>query len=162
MFIAPMIANAGSLFNYLQQINGIYSIPILTIIVVGYVTKRVPAIAAKIGIISGSVLYIISQFIIGPNKVSAALEAAKASGITDPAALRLVEAEAYPHFLHVMAILFTANILIMLLIGKFYPNKEAYVQTYTEQVDIQPWKHVKLVGGLITLVVICIYIYFAK
>ncbi|HMC01212.1 MAG TPA: solute:sodium symporter family transporter, partial [Flavobacteriaceae bacterium] len=115
MFIAPMIANAGSLFNYLQQINGIYSIPILTIIVVGYVTKRVPAIAAKIGIISGSVLYIISQFWIGPNKVEAALEAAKASGITDPAALRLVEADAYPHYLHVMAILFTANILIMLI-----------------------------------------------
>jgi len=162
MFIAPMIANAGSLFNYLQQINGIYSIPILTIIVVGYVTKRVPAIAAKIGIISGSVLYIISQFWIGPNKVEAALEAAKASGITDPAALRLVEADAYPHYLHVMAILFTANILIMLIIGKFYPRKEAYVQEYTKQVDIQPWKHVKLVGGIITLVVIAIYIYFAK
>ena len=162
MFIAPMIANAGSLFNYLQQINGIYSIPILTIIVVGYLTKRVPAIAAKIGIVSGSVIYIISQFWIGPSKVAKALETAKASGITDPAALRLVEAEAYPHFLHVMAILFTANILIMLLIGKFYPRKEAYVQEYTKQVDIQPWKHVKLVGGLITLVVICIYIYFAK
>ena len=34
MFIAPLIANAGSLFDYLQEINGIYSIPILTIIVV--------------------------------------------------------------------------------------------------------------------------------
>ena len=48
MFIAPQIANAGSLFAYLQEINGIYSIPILTIIVVGYTTKRVPAIAAKL------------------------------------------------------------------------------------------------------------------
>ena len=58
MFIAPLIANAGSLFAYLQEVNGIYSIPILTIIVVGYLTRRVPAIAAKIGIISGSLLYI--------------------------------------------------------------------------------------------------------
>jgi len=162
MFIAPLIANAGSLFNYLQQINGIYSIPILTIIVVGYLTKRVPAIAAKIGIITGSVMYIISQFVIGPNKVEKALEAARASGITDPGALRMVEAEAYPHFLHVMAMLFAANILLMLIIGKFYPNKEAYVQEYTEQVDIEPWKHVKLAGGIITVVVISIYIYFAK
>jgi len=40
MFIAPQIANAGSLFAYLQEINGIYSIPILTIIVVGYTTKK--------------------------------------------------------------------------------------------------------------------------
>ena len=129
---------------------------------VGYLTKRVPAIAAKIGIITGSIMYIISQFIVGPSKVEAALEAAKASGITDPTALRLVEADAYPHFLHVMAILFIANILLMLIIGKFFPKKEAYVQEYTEQVDIKPWKHVKLAGGIITLVVISIYIYFAK
>ncbi|TBV27700.1 solute:sodium symporter family transporter [Meridianimaribacter sp. CL38] len=162
MFIAPMIENAGSLFKYLQEINGIYSIPILTIIVVGYLTKRVPAIAAKIGIISGSIMYIVSQFIIGPNKVEKALEAAKASGVTDPATLKLVEAEAYPHFLHIMAILFVANIIIMLVIGYFFPRKEAYVQEYTEQVDITPWKHVKLVGGLITLIVIAIYVYFSK
>jgi SSS family solute:Na+ symporter len=162
MFIAPMIENAGSLFKYLQEINGIYSIPILTIIVVGYLTKRVPAIAAKIGIISGSIMYIISQFIIGPNKVEKALEAAKASGVTDPAALKLIEAEAYPHFLHIMAILFVANIIIMLVIGYFFPRKEAYVQEYTEQVDITPWKHVKLVGGLITLIVVAIYVYFSK
>ncbi|RIA10436.1 SSS family solute:Na+ symporter [Flavobacteriaceae bacterium MAR_2010_72] len=162
MFIAPLIANAGSLFNYLQEINGIYSIPILTIIVVGYVTKRVPAIAAKIGIISGSLMYIISQFIIGPSKIEVALDAAKAAGITDPTKLKLIEADAYPHFLHVMAILFVSNIIIMLIIGYFFPRKEAYTQEYTKQVDITPWKHVKLVGGLITLVVVAIYIYFMK
>jgi SSS family solute:Na+ symporter len=49
MFIAPLIANAGSLFNHLQEINGIYSISIFSIII-GYVTKRVPAIAAKFGL----------------------------------------------------------------------------------------------------------------
>lgn len=162
MFIAPLIANAGSLFNYLQEINGIYSIPILTIIVVGYLTKKVPAIAAKIGIISGSIMYIISQFLIGPSRIEKALEAAKASGVTDPEALKLVEAGAYPHYLHIMAILFVANILIMLIIGKLYPSKNEYVIEYTNQVDIKPWKHVKLVGGLITLIVISIYVYFSR
>jgi SSS family solute:Na+ symporter len=58
MFIAPLIANAGSLFNHLQEINGIYSISIFSIII-GYVTKRVPAIAAKFGLVSGCLLYII-------------------------------------------------------------------------------------------------------
>ena len=49
MCIAPMIANApDGLFGYLQEVNGCYSIPILTIIEVGYFTKYVPAIAAKI------------------------------------------------------------------------------------------------------------------
>lgn len=162
MFIAPLIADAGSLFNYLQEINGIYSIPIFTIIVVGYLTKRVPAIAAKIGIFSGSILYIISQFIVGPNLVEKALEAAKASGITDASELRLIEADAYPHYLHIMAILFVANMLIMLIIGKIYPRKEPFELEYTRQVSIEPYKYVKQVGLAVCFIVISIYIFFAK
>ena len=162
MFIAPLIANAGSLFNYLQEINGIYSIPIFTIIVVGYLTKRVPAIAAKIGIFLGSALYIISQFIMKPHFIGNALEEAKNAGITDPAQLTLVEADAYPHYLHVMAILFVMNCIIMLVIGKFYPRKEAFELRYTEQVDISPYKYVKQGGIAIVLIVVTIYIYFAK
>ena len=162
MFIAPLIANAGSLFIYLQEVNGIYSIPILTIIVVGYLTKRVPAIAAKIGIISGSVLYVLSQFVWKPIRVGRALEEAAAAGITDPAALRVVEVEAYPHYLHVMGILFVANILIMLLIGKFFPRKTPYLQEYTRQVDIVPYRYVTHIGLGIVALVIGIYIYFAQ
>lgn len=162
MFIAPLIANAGSLFNYLQEINGIYSIPIFTIIVVGYLTKRVPAIAAKIGIVTGSVLYCLSQFILKPKFVDTALEQAKNSGVTNASELALVEADAYPHFLHVMALLFISNIIIMLIIGYFKPRKEAFELTYTKQVNIEPYKHVKQVGLIIVLIVVGIYIYFAK
>ena len=162
MFIAPLIANAGSLFNYLQEINGIYNIPILTIIVVGYLTRKVPAIAAKIGIFLGSGLYILSQFVLKPMLVNSALEKAAIAGITDKATLKLVEADAYPHFLHVMAILFLLNVGIMLLIGALRPSSETYVQKYTEQVDIVPYKHVKLVGMTICLVVLLIYIVFAR
>ena len=141
MCIAPLLVYASEgLFGYLQEANGIYSIPILTIMIVGYLTKRVPAIAAKIGIISGSVLYVISQFILKPY---------------------IIGKENYPHFLHVMAILFVLNILIMLLIGKYYPRTEDYQQTYTKQVDITPWKHVKKIGIAICIIVIGIYIYFA-
>ncbi|MGY0425405.1 MAG: solute:sodium symporter family transporter [Polaribacter sp.] len=141
MCIAPLLVYASDgLFGYLQEANGIYSIPILTIIVVGYLTKRVPAIAAKIGIISGSVLYIISQFILKPY---------------------LIGEENYPHFLHVMALLFVLNIIIMLLIGKYYPRAEDYRQEYTEQVSITPWKYLNSVGIGICLIVVAIYIYFA-
>jgi SSS family solute:Na+ symporter len=161
MFIAPLIANAGSLFAYLQEINGIYSIPILTIIVVGYTTKRVPAIAAKIGLLSGCILYIISQFILQPRFISSALEKATQDGITDLVELALIEAQAYPHFLDIMAILFVLNIIIMLVIGKLKPRKEDYVQEYTKQVDITPWKHLKVAGLAICAIVIGVYVYFA-
>jgi solute:Na+ symporter, SSS family len=161
MCIAPFIEKAGSLFDYLQEVNGIYSIPILTIIVVGFATKRVPAIAAKIGLLSGCLLYVVSQFVLQPYMVNSALKKAEFNGITDAVGLAIVKADAYPHYLDVMAILFILNIVIMLVIGKLYPRKEAFVQEYTKQVDITPWKPVYIVGGLITLMVISIYYYFA-
>jgi len=161
MFIAPFIANADSLFAYLQEVNGIYSIPILTVFVIGYLTKRVPPIAGKIGIALGSLLYILSQFVLKPFLVSNALDKASASGITDSVSLALVEAEAYPHFLHICAILFLLNAGIMLLIGRIWPAPQPYVQEYTKKVVIEPWKYAKPVGLVICLVVVGIYIYFA-
>jgi SSS family solute:Na+ symporter len=161
MFIAPLIANAGSLFDYLQEINGIYSIPILSIIIVGYLTKRVPAIAAKIGLVSGCLLYILSQFFMQPYFVDSAITEAKAEGIADAAQLALIKAQAYPHFLDVMAILFVSNIIIMLIIGKLSPREEPFIQEYTKQVDITPWKYTKQAGLAICVIVVGVYIYFA-
>ncbi len=139
MSIASLIANVPSgLFGYLQEVNGCYSIPILTIIVVGYLTKRVPALAAKVGIISGVVLYSVSQFILKP----------------------YYGEENYPHFLHIMAILFVFNVIIMLAIGKLFPREEAYEQSYTKQVDITPWKYTKVIGIVICAIVIFTYLYF--
>jgi SSS family solute:Na+ symporter len=161
MFIAPLIANAGSLFDYLQEINGIYSIPILTIIIVGYLTKRVPAIAAKIGLVSGCLLYIVSQFLLQPYFLEQAMDKAVAAGVTDTAALALVKAQAYPHFLDVMAILFALNLVIMLVIGKIKPRKTPFVQEYTKQVDITPWKYTLQTGIAICALVTGVYIYFS-
>jgi SSS family solute:Na+ symporter len=160
MFIAPFLENLSSIFEYLQRVNGIYSIPILTIIVVGFTTKRVPAIAAKIGLVSGSLLYIISEFFIRPKFVSNALKEAASLGITDASSLKEIEVDAYPHFLHIMAILFTLNIVIMLIIGKLKPRFEDYVQTYTGQVEITPWTHAKKVGITIIIIVVLTFYYF--
>ena len=141
MVIAPSIANAPEgLFGYLQEINGCYTIPILTIILVGYMTKYVPAVAAKVAMGVGVVMYSFSQFFLKGYVESNGGE--------------------YPHYLHVMAILFLFNIVLMLLIGKLKPREEAYEQKYTEQVDITPWKPVKVMGIIITVIVISTYFIF--
>jgi len=86
MIIAPFIAYVeDGLFKYLQEVNGCYSIPILTIIVVGYLTKYVPAIAAKIALGLGVVLYVISQFILKPYFGNQAVEALEATGVKEKA-----------------------------------------------------------------------------
>ncbi len=161
MIIAPFLASLESIFTYLQRINGVYSIPILTIIFVGFVTKRVPAIAAKVGLLSGSILYIISEFLLRPSFIKGALEKAADAGITSEASLEAIKAGAYPHFLHIMAILFLLNTFIMILIGKIKPKPEAFVQKETKQVDTTPWKFTNIVGGLILIIVIGVYIYFS-
>lgn len=141
MIIAPTIANApDGLFGYLQEINGCYTIPILTIILVGYLTKYVPALAAKVAMLIGVVMYSISQFVLKGYVISGGGE--------------------YPHYLHIMAIIFLFNIGVMLLIGKLRPREVAYVQNYTEQVDITPWKPVRTYGIIITIIVISTYFIF--
>ena len=50
---------------------------------------------------------------------------------------------------------------IMLIIGKLYPRDYDYVQKFTQEVDVTPWKHTKKIGLAICLIVIGIYIYFA-
>ena len=161
MFIAPLIDNApAGLFGYLQEVNGCYSIPILTIIVVGYLNKKVPAISAKIAVVLGVVFYSISQFILKPNFINKAVAQAEAAGISGKE-LDYIKAEAYPHFLHVMAILFTMNIIIMLVIGQLRPRTDEYKLQYTNQVDISPWKYVKHVGALVCVIVVLIYVYFS-
>ena len=159
MFIAPLIDKApDGLFGYLQEVNGCYSIPILTIIIVGYLTKRVPALAAKVGIISGAVLYSISQFVLKPYFIN---RAELAAGDVSEAELELITANAYPHFLHVMAILFLLNVIIMLIIGRLKPRHNDFKLIYTNQVDITPWKFVKQIGVVVCVIVILIYIYFS-
>ncbi len=139
MAIAPFLQYASSIFDYLQKANGCYSIPILTIIVVGYLNKKVPSLGAKIGMISGIVLYFIYL-------------------LFDLVILK----DGFPlHFLHVMAIIFVITSALMILIGKLYPRAVDYEQQYTKEVDITPWKNVKITGGLICILVVAIYIYFS-
>ncbi len=56
------------------------------------------------------------------------------------------------------AILFVMNVVVMLIIGRINPRKEAYVQEYTNQIDIIPWKHLKTAGLAICAIVIAVYI----
>lgn len=141
MKIAPLIADApDGLFGYLQEVNGCYSIPILTIIVVGYLTKRVPAVAAKIAILSGVVLYSLSQFVLK---------------------IFVFGSDNYPHFLHVMALLFVINVGVMLFIGWLFPRENDFELEYTHEVDIQPWRWLIPASVIICAIVVYSYIYFS-
>ena len=134
MFVAPLIAYAPhGLFGYLQEVNGCYTIPILTVILVGFTNDRVPSFAAKLGLAFGSLLYIVCSFILD-------LEI---------------------HFLHLMFLIFMCNTLLMLIITYFYPMDQPWTHVYTKQVDIKPWKYAVPAGIGICAVTITNYLYFS-
>ncbi|KGM99704.1 solute:sodium symporter family transporter [Clostridium botulinum] len=135
MFIEPFIMYAPEgLFQYLQTVNGFFNVPIFTIIFIGYATKRVPAIAAKISLTFFVFTYGILQLVIKPEL----------------------------HFLHQLAILFIISCIIMPVIGKIRPNKEEYVLKDKKVVDIHPWEHRHEASGIVIFTMITMYILFSK
>lgn len=134
MVIAPFILYAPSgLFVYLQECFGFYNIPILAAVMVGFFSKKVPAIAPKIALIVHVVLYGASKFV--------------AKDV---------------HFLHVLFVLFIVSVSLMLFIGKIYPRETDYVQKYTKQVELTPWKYAKPISVFICIMIVVIYVFFSK
>ncbi|MGS0626262.1 MULTISPECIES: solute:sodium symporter family transporter [Photorhabdus] len=133
MIVAPLVANApDGLFYLIQQLQGIFNAPILSVVLIGLMTKRVPPIAAKLGLLFGMFAYITCNFIL---KIDL-------------------------HFFHLVGILFAINVIFMLIIGYFFPAKP-FEDIYTEQVNITPWSMVKPVAWLIILASISMYIFLA-
>lgn len=65
------------------------------------------------------------------------------------------------HFLYVLSVLFFVDLLIVMLFNKWKPSDEFDFSVNYAKVDITPWKHRYLVGGIIVLVVIGTYVLFS-
>ncbi len=161
MSIAPFIIYApDGLFSYIQQSLGSLSVPILAVVMVGIFTKRVPAIGAKIVLTVGVALYLFSLIVLEPQFRETAVSEAIASGISDASELSIIKANAYPHFLHVMGILFIFNILVMFISSKLKPKTDEYIPKLTDAVDVTPWKYTVICGIIIAILVIGTYVVF--
>lgn len=161
MVIAPFIAfTPDGLFSYIQQSLGSLSVPILAVVLVGMFTQKVPAIAAKISMIGGVLTYLASLIFFEPYFRGTALEEAKASGIVDASQLSIIEAQAYPHYLHVMGIIFVFSIAFMLYVGKSQPQQTPYEPKVTDAVDVTPWKYSIIAAILISVLVLSTYLIF--
>lgn len=113
MTIAPFIAFASDgFYEYFQKVAGFFSIPIFTIVFVGMVTKRVPAIGAQVALVFYLVCYGYTQLV-------------NDFGM---------------HFLHIGAVLFVASSAIMLVFGALAPRAEPFEKPEKPAVDLRPWR----------------------
>lgn len=135
MFVAPAIMNAPKgLYEYAQTINGFFNVPIFTIIFLGYLTKRVPPIAAKVGLVFFVTVYGITQLFWD-------------TGI---------------HYLYISAILFVITCAIMIIIGKIKPMEKEFVLPDNKLVDTTVWNHRYIASGIVLFAMVAMYIIFSK
>ena len=135
ILLAPMIIFANSNFyTYIQKANATFSIPIFTVMFVGFLTKKVPPIAAKCGIVFCATGYLLTQFVFH-------------TGI---------------NFLHILALLFIATTVLMLVIGKFAPMKPVKRPVKVMNSYLTPWRGRHWVNALLIAVMIAMFVLFSK
>ena len=143
--IAPLLAQMQSIFEYLQKVNGLYSVPIIGIFLLGILTKRIPAMAAKVGMITGMGAYAFFTFI----------------NIKDVLPF-FANTDGDLHWLHGYFISFALSILVMVLLGYFYPKSDEEIEISEKKdsapVDMTPWKSAKKVSAGIIFMTMIIYL----
>ncbi len=139
MLGAPILAGQDSIFGYLQKMNGLYFIPIFSVMLIGLFTKRVPAIAANAALILGFAAISLGYFV--------------------PAFAEYVNAM---HEFHFLGAVFAALIGLMLLIGVLDPMPKPWVHKDVKAVDLTPWPYALPVGAGLVLFVLGLYLFFAK
>jgi len=143
--IAPLLAQMQSIFEYLQKVNGLYSVPIIGIFLLGILTKRIPAMAAKAGMITGMGAYAYFTFI----------------NIQDVLPF-FANPDGDLHWLHGYFISFALSILVMVLLGYFYPKSDEEIEISEKRdsspVDMTPWKSAKKVSAGIIFMTMIIYL----
>ncbi|MGL4868476.1 MAG: solute:sodium symporter family transporter, partial [Cetobacterium sp.] len=96
MFVAPLTMYAeGGLFEVMRRFTGFFNIPTIAIVLVGFFSKKVTALSAKISVVTHIILYTLLIFVL---KVKI-------------------------NYIHIMGILFMVNTLTMLAISAIKPGK---------------------------------------
>lgn len=132
--IAPFISFASDgLYAVVQEFNGVYSMPLLALVILGFYSKYVTAFAAKITFVFHIIIYGLSKIVL-----------------------------ADVHYLYVLGFLFLADVFVMWLIGRLKPLDKPFVfKEGTNKVDLTPWKHRKWVSAVVIIVMVGMYILFS-
>ncbi len=132
---APLVAGApDGLYQLLQQLNGIFFIPIASIMLAGFFLKKVSATGAKAALVFGLLFYILSTFIF---KVDI-------------------------HFIHIWGIEFVLNMIIMLVVSHYYPGKVFDYRAEASFIDMKGWKYTRPLSIALVFITIMIYILLGR
>ena len=130
------------LFDLLVQFVSVTNIPLISIVVVAFISKRTPAIGVNVALAVGMVF----QFVFG---------------VLNQGNLGLTIGENFYgvrlHGLHLAGVNFSLLMLIMLIFRWVVPQQKPFLQKHSGDVDITPWKLAAPVGLGIVIVIAAMY-----
>mmetsp|Transcript_173331 Transcript_173331/g.550226 ORF Transcript_173331/g.550226 Transcript_173331/m.550226 type:complete len:582 (+) Transcript_173331:124-1869(+) len=134
--IAPQLARVGGIFNFLQHMNSIYSLPIVTVFFVGIVAALPDAFAAKVGFAVAVVTIVAGQFV--PD-------------------LHYLDVYLICFLLAASAMVVVTYIPVVRRVLRQEPQPSPYECTKTGVVDMTPWRPMyPIVGAILVLLTILI------
>lgn len=140
------VERVPGIFEYLQKMNGMYFIPILSVVLMGLLVRRMPSSAAKFGLVGGFAAIAIGYFVpMIPREVDEKL---------------VPLAEAY-NGLHFLGAVFAGLCATMLAITMWRPRSEPWVHHHSGDVELTPWRWLKPAAVALVVIVLAIYAWFA-
>ena len=131
---APLLQYAPEgLWQIIRIFTGFYNIPVITLVLVGLFTKRVPPQAAKVAVIFHIVAYGLLQFVFDTSI----------------------------NFIHIYAILFAIEVAIMLTWGKLAPTAHAWSYSTKNVVDMTPWRYAVPTSIVLAASIVLTYLVFS-
>ena len=143
-------------FHYIQEFWGFVTPGIVAAFLVGMIVKRAPAIAAKTVMLIGAPIYACFRV---PGWILKSMVASKELTITEGSFLDYLHGFCTASFLHHMGITFVILVVGMLLMTWRKPLLEPRTMPVSE-VDVTPYKHQYLIGGITIAATAVLYIIF--
>jgi SSS family solute:Na+ symporter len=134
ILVAPLVANApDGLYQLMQQLNGIFFIPIASVLIAGFFIPKISSMGAKVGLLTGFSFYLATTFLLKVNL----------------------------HFIHIWGIEFLLNLGVMYLVSMKYPAKKP-IQMPVGGINLQEWKYAKPLSAALCLVTLLIYYFLGR
>jgi SSS family solute:Na+ symporter len=136
MLLGPLLLSSPEgIFVFARRFVGFFNVPVLAAFTLGFLTKKVPPIAAKFAIVFNIIVYGLLIFYFNIESKESALN----QWLTG-----LLGADVVIHFLYVIFWLFVFEIVVMLLIGKFFPMQREYVEKKLPYSDkFKEWRYAR-------------------
>ena len=139
--------SSEGIFTMMKQVMSAFKLPLLAVVVVGMVSRRVPAWAANVSMVLGVFTSILLNSALGDGFLG----------------FRLKVSTLHVHWLHLAALNTVLLCVFMLVIGRFAPARPAEARAGATAapsgpaVDLTPWSGLRVASVAVALAAIALY-----